>query len=544
MSESIESANSAQSRFVTRLPVILLLFLSFAAYSVKRAPVPGVNEPHYLTKAKHYWNPQWCADDIFLQSTNTHIVFYQTIGILTNWFTLEQTAWIARVVVLLLLTVAWDSLMQQLLPNRWMSLWTAWCFLFFSAIGNFSGEWMVGGVESKGFSYAFVFLMLSAWMRKQPLWAGTFAGLAISFHPIVGCWSLIAGLFAFIINWLVRRKENQSVAETIPRKKYLLAFGLLILCALPGLIPAFQMLASVPHEIAVKADHLQVYFRLKHHLDPMVFSGLRYFVYGFLLILFCGASWGFNKIESMKSKEHRIFFWYVIGAFLIALAGVIVSYRTGTPEEMWMKDFRTFLLKFYTSRLFDVMMLVAASVTLVRFTGWLISPHAGNERQSVKQQSVRHILVWLLFAGGLLGTILIPSIDARPRRLSTAQQAAWQEACLWIKTNTPEDAIVLTPRTNWAFRWFAERTDYVSYKDCPQDAPSIVKWHKRFYAMRTRVKRAMKDKLVTLKEFDDWHNKTGVTYLLESYRTKERLGNVEAKPVFKNDYYRLFALGK
>ena len=36
----------------------LLVFGVFALHGAW--PVPDVNEPHYLSKAKHYWNPDWC----------------------------------------------------------------------------------------------------------------------------------------------------------------------------------------------------------------------------------------------------------------------------------------------------------------------------------------------------------------------------------------------------------------------------------------------------------------------------------------------------
>src|SRR5690606_21616877 len=65
-----------------------LLLLLFLAYSFWCRPVPSVNEPHYLTKAKHYWQPSWCAGDFFLESSNPHLVFYRTVGALTQWFTL------------------------------------------------------------------------------------------------------------------------------------------------------------------------------------------------------------------------------------------------------------------------------------------------------------------------------------------------------------------------------------------------------------------------------------------------------------------------
>ena len=70
------------------------LFLLFFVYTA--SDVPAVNEAHYLTKAKHYWNPQWCQRDLFLASADAHVVFYWSVGWLTRYFTLPQSAWIGR----------------------------------------------------------------------------------------------------------------------------------------------------------------------------------------------------------------------------------------------------------------------------------------------------------------------------------------------------------------------------------------------------------------------------------------------------------------
>src|SRR6187551_1664041 len=73
---------------------IFLIFFLFAG-----SPPPDAGESHYLVKAKHYWNPEWCAGDQFLESFDTHVGFYWTLGWLTRFFSLDATAWIVRVLV-------------------------------------------------------------------------------------------------------------------------------------------------------------------------------------------------------------------------------------------------------------------------------------------------------------------------------------------------------------------------------------------------------------------------------------------------------------
>ena len=60
---------------------ILETLLIFAVFSLHGAwPVPDVNESHYLSKAKHYWNPDWCRNDFFVNTADAHQVFYWTFG--------------------------------------------------------------------------------------------------------------------------------------------------------------------------------------------------------------------------------------------------------------------------------------------------------------------------------------------------------------------------------------------------------------------------------------------------------------------------------
>ncbi|MGH7129575.1 MAG: DUF6798 domain-containing protein, partial [Planctomycetaceae bacterium] len=176
--------------------VMVLVFAGFFTYSAVRCPPPGVNEPHYLAKAKHFWNPDWCRGDLFLESADAHFVFYQTVGLLTRAFTLEQTAWIGRALALALLAVGWTELFSRLVPGRWSSLWAAWLFLLLQTLGNLSGEWVVGGVEAKVFAYGLVLWGLAFLLDRRWNRAALCAGLAISVHPVVGIWSLVAAAWA------------------------------------------------------------------------------------------------------------------------------------------------------------------------------------------------------------------------------------------------------------------------------------------------------------------------------------------------------------
>ena len=97
---------SAATRINRWLPLAEILAI-FALFALQGAwPVPDVNEAHYLGKAAHYWNPDWIRGDFFLDSADSHKVFYFTFGWLTLWLPLPAVAWTGRIIAWLLM--AWS----------------------------------------------------------------------------------------------------------------------------------------------------------------------------------------------------------------------------------------------------------------------------------------------------------------------------------------------------------------------------------------------------------------------------------------------------
>ena len=212
------------------------------AFVAIRSPVPGINEPHYLSKAKHYWNPEWCPHDFFLESADTHLVFYQTVGVFTQVLTLEQTAWLGRLVSLGILAWGWVRCVGYLIPGRWTSLWALWAYLAMAAAGNWSGEWMIGGVEGKVFAYGFGFWAIAAWFDRHLIRSALLAGLGVSFHPVVGGWFVICAAAAMLVTRLIpSRNDEESHAEPqgFSLGHWTLAAGVFVLACLPGIVAGF-----------------------------------------------------------------------------------------------------------------------------------------------------------------------------------------------------------------------------------------------------------------------------------------------------------------
>jgi hypothetical protein len=90
------------------LAEILVIFAMFALQGAW--PAPDVNEAHYLGKAAHYWNPDWIRGDFFLDTADSHKVFYFAFGWLTLLLPLPTVAWTGRIITWLLLAWSWRRL--------------------------------------------------------------------------------------------------------------------------------------------------------------------------------------------------------------------------------------------------------------------------------------------------------------------------------------------------------------------------------------------------------------------------------------------------
>ena len=511
-----------------------------------------MNEPHYLCKSRHFWQPDWCAQDFFLTSPNAHTVFYATIGSLTQLGSFEFAAVIGRVLTTLLLAWGWVHCLTPLFFTRWAPLWSAWLYLAFAACGNFSGEWLVGGIEGKVLCYAFLLASLGEILRSRPLRAATWAGLAVSFHPVVGIW----GVLAFALSEALRRilqarhtRRQRVLSKAMetdatrdvpamppinsPSNLSFLIAGLgpivvFLALALPGLIPVFQLLTeSVSTETRYAATYLQVFFRLAHHLDPMMFSVRSYICYALMLTL-----WLVSFYWGGRTNSKRIFDGIVLFAVLFAVAGIFIGWGPRPPKLMPFFAQRMQLLKFYPFRLADVLLPVALAVSLV-------SVLERSLFNSVRRDGLRSFgfrpewLIALIFLAGLGRAHL----TSETNRYSREDRVDWLDVCSWIDQHLPADALVQSPTNGWAFKWFARRAEYVSFKDCPQDAAGIVEWNRRLNFLQKWFEQNYADEIYSKDELRELRRLTSLSHLLT-----DRLGPLELEPIYRNGTFQVYDL--
>lgn len=437
---------------------ILLIFLVFLI--IGGDPAPDVNEPHYLCRLKHDWNPTWCAGDLFLESTDAHLVFVWTVGWLTRWLSLSAVAWLGRVAAWLALAWAWQRLSWQLVPRPLCSVLAAALWVTLMRQGHLAGEWVVGGFEAKCIAY--VSVLCGLWSLVTGRWNRMWIelGLASAFHALVGGWST---LICFGI-WLLRERQHVALRKMLPG----LALGGTI--ALAGVLPALLLARGQPADVVAEANRIYVFERLSHHLAPLTLPVdevvKRFTRHGILLVAFVLMGRAVRQSDSGLARI-RCFAW---GAVLLAGVGLAIELA------LWTRPLAAAaMLKYYWFRLTDVAVPLAvalnATVIIAR----------GLERR--REWAVWGMVLAVGLTCGQLAAVAglrlahpVPPADGKMR-----DYASWVDACQWIAENTPADALFLTPRTAHSFKWRAGRAEVVTRKDVPQDAASVVEWFRRLH---------------------------------------------------------------
>ena len=479
-----------------RLLEVILLFAIF--FVVGGASPSHKNESHYLCKAKHYWQTDWCQGGMFLESSDAHLPFYWSVGWLTKWCSLPVVAWIGRVIAWGLLAWAWQRLVRTIVHRPYFSVLAGMLFVELVGQTHFAGEWIVGGVEAKCFAYVFVLLGLEAvskgkWQRCWPM-----LGAASAFHPIVGGWSVVASAVVWLTEPLDRRPKWFTHLPS------LFLGGLL---SLPGLLPALALTHGIPEGVVDEARQIYVFDRLPHHLAPLTQPGQwileRAFRHGWLLLVFFLMARYVRRIPDTRNADGSI----PIGLAREQGAGIVEKRWTGSEawpcEEPSTRLARMIrfawatvglslmgfliegafwnypsiaarLLRFYWFRLADIAVPLATGLAVVYAVAWLIWR---NSRWKVPA-----LLVAVLLPGWfLLTTSTTRWFDAcPPGEDGLLDYRDWHQACRWARDHTPIHSMFLIPKKGQTFQWHAHRPDVVNWKDIPQDAEGIVVWRDRF----------------------------------------------------------------
>lgn len=442
--------------------VILLVGLFFV-YAGDSAPM--VNEAHYLVKAKNYWDPAWCSQDMFVSSEKVHTTFYLLFGWPTKYLTLTQTAWLGRLVGWVLLAIGLQRLSMSLFRRSFVAPVVAVLWIAGVEYGNLAGEWVVGGIEAKVPAYGLVLLALSNLVERRWNWVWVWLGSAAAFHVLSGGWAVIAAMGCW---WVTERKRPDGIRLFTPA--LFIGGGISLL----GLVPALSMSLSADSEQAAMAARIYSYFRIKHHLLPADFYLTWYLRFGVLVVVMAGGLTLYRKEEA-----YRIMGWFVSATVGIAAVGLMLGFLPSYAPDLAAK-----LLRYYWFRLADAMVPLMVAVLVarmvldsqdkVRVIGWMgVVLAIGLYANSVWRSAQRAVPPSV--SNDLLG------LDSgAAAEIQQQVYRDWLDVCGWARRSSGEQEVFLTPRNQQTFKWFAQRAEVVNWKDVPQNPSALLEWYERF----------------------------------------------------------------
>ena len=530
-------SNWANSFLVDFIGVFCIFFL-YAGSSV-----PAINEPHYWTKAAHFWDNNFGRGDLFLESGDAHWLFFATFGYFTQCVPMPWAVWTGRFVTWIFLALSWTMLGRllwqceektdrqppvPLQASCWGLVWLAGLHY-----GHWAGEWVVGGCESKGIAYAFIFAGLALAIRRRWTLAWVMFGGASAYHVVAGIWVIacVATVSLLLDGYSIRRWFTTHAP----------GWSLCVIGVIIGVVPALAIDWGTDPVLASESAVKQVYTRLGHHLAPSRFSTVRWHDFGILLLCAIALLWmasrskwygrppGISKtgvIKSLPRGLRLIIGWSLFG-FAVAMVGLVVDYLFGRAFPAQAAK----LLRFYLFRWNDVAMPMMVGALAVSFA-------FGRLRFAPYTFALRCVVAACAFIPGivLLGYRFesnsnerIPAGDKAHFVAKSDSEAEhlrqfkdWVRVCEWIKENSEPGSLWLTPRRQQSFKWRAGRAELACWKDAPQNAEAVVQWSERLadayqFDSEKKLQPWTEEKLWAL------HTKYGVRYVLLDRRVQGQI---------------------
>jgi hypothetical protein len=390
----------------------------------------------------------------------------------------------------------WTSLGRAWGWPGWKILFGAAFFVVLTRWFHLSGEWVVGGAEAKGLAFAALFLAVAC--AQSGRWPAAFwaAGVAAGFHVLIGGWLVVC--LGVTLVWLCATAVGQrrQVRADAPRLMVALIGG--ALCSLPGLVPAWNLTAGVAPEINRLATEIYVLHRLPHHLalwafGPQPLCGFSSLLVVWLLLIGCDRG---PRTAAETRTVDRVMIGLVHAALGLSVIGMALSVAVsdwgagGALGVGW--------LRYYWFRMADVLLplgVVFAALSWPGADSAVAQPHPTRTFSCLRPSARRTIVIYVLVTTAIVWEGVICHhkflVDGRPNadqaslpsdtdaQRTVAIYNHWRRACDWIRQRTEPEALFLTPRGQQTFKWYAHRSEVVSWKDVPQDSPGILEWWQR-----------------------------------------------------------------
>lgn len=417
---------------------------------------PGVNEAHYLCKARRFYEPTFCGPDFFLATKDAHLAFFATFGLIAAWLPLPAAAWVSRSICWLVFAAGWARLARATALSLPASLLGCGAFLAATYWLHQSGEWVVGGAEGKSVAYGLALWGIAEWIDRRPNRCLVALGAATAFHVLVGGWTTLLILAATLFD----AGRRPLLLKAVP--------GIVLGGALAaiGVAPALALSQGVSAAALERANEIYVFERLAHHLSFAAFSPQRTLAFAALAIV-VGALAALTRRDALLRPVVLL----AIGSLVLCGIGAAIDAYAAVDRAASAN-----LLRFYWFRMADAYVPLAAALLAARLF----------DQQTEKLPRNATAAALLLCTAGHLGWVTVdrmidPRSGADRQSLPPIRTQDWLETCRFLQRHAAEypEAKFLTPRNQQTFLWEAQRAELANFKNVPQDAASLLEWKRR-----------------------------------------------------------------
>ncbi len=514
---------------------IIIITAFFCLKFLLQGNMGDANEYNVLPFVKQYVEPNWIPQESWLnQPPGYRLPFILLLGgILKNWGFLAASI-IGRLISYILIASGIVFIAKQInlnLPYLWIALLL---FIYVKNQGIVAGEWLLGGVEPKSFSYGFLLFAFGLILSKNYRLMAVMLGLATTFHVLIGGWAFMA-----IVGWLIVRRR-----QDFTNLSYLLSLLIIYFIAgFWGILTIIEHLLSPKITTTIESSFIYVFIRSPHHLNSLSWSW-DWWISPTIYFLFIAISVLLIKRQQQKDNlpEYQASInlaELTIFAFIPFILGVLIA-----PVDLQGK-----FLQYYPFRLGDILLPLNTSLL---FMCALQHTFKGKSKQ---------IFLWFcIFLIAILTSIQI--VEFKNNLLALRDFPSEQQEIdsnlktmyNWINNNTSKDAVIITPPVDLAnFTWIAQRATISKFKHIPPTSSSVIEWYNRLMDLSGGIdlspytnKRNNNNKIIqkvltegynnlTIKEVKNLMNKYNSNYFLTKNDHK-----LDLPMAYSNSYYIIY----
>ncbi len=298
------------------------------------------------------------------------------------------------------------------------------------------------------FAHAFALFAISSLLQKRYKQTALLCGLTLLFHLQIGI-SLVLILSPFYL----MLRDRFSVQDW---------FGCLVLFSIPALITIFDLHAMLQRGlVTLPFSRSDIDFRQVHHFEIASLKAATWVALHLAIII---STYIFVK-NKQKSDREKFFPVVVISLSLTALS--LIHFL-----DYYLLNFGSIVkVQFVRMSVFIPIFGAIALVCLINYRA---------EQRSKEAAIVANLSLIML-------TLLLYAVPAtrQGRDYSTGirrlaeQQDSWVAACLWIRENTPPDALFTSPPGNEGFSYLSYRSNVGEFKINPDGPQYLAEWYAR-----------------------------------------------------------------